>query len=356
MNARPRFVAGAVVLLAALLATLWLAPRFVPGLRRPARRAVEALPSLAGEASWVNAAPLPPDSLRGRPTAMLLWSDTDPRGLAALAVADAWHRAFAPYGVRVLAVHEPTFEFAADSAVAGRLARRLRLAVPVVHDGSCFVEGALGGAADGPRLLVADEAGRVVVDTLADLVAGEDALRAILRRTRPDAMLPPSPEAALPEGVRTVELGAGRVEGGPLKTLSAGHEAVFTAEFGYQEHGRPFTPYPVGGWRTGAEGLTATRGGAANFVAIRYSAGRAGVVVTPPPGRTARLWILRDDRWPRAEECGDDAARDGRGAVSVTVAEPRLYWIDRGEGERVLKISPESPGVTVNAFVFTGAR
>jgi hypothetical protein len=131
---------------------------------------------------------------------------------------------------------------------------------------------------------------------------------------------------------------------------------VFTAEFRYQEQGSAWTPFPVGGWRTSAQGLIATRGGAANFVSIRYSAGRAGVVVTPPPGASARLWILRDDRWPRPDERDDDAVMDERGAVSVLVTEPRLYWIDRGEGERVLKLSPETAGVTINAFVFTGAR
>ena len=91
-------------------------------------------------------------------------------------------------------------------------------------------------------------------------------------------------------------------------------------------------------------------------MAIRYSASRVGVVVTPPPGESARLWILRDDRWPRPDERGEDVAADSRGAASVLVTGPRIYWIDRGEGERVLKLSPESPGVTVNAFVFTGAR
>jgi hypothetical protein len=287
---------------------------------------------------------------------MLLWDDSDPRSLAALAVADAWHRAFAPLGARVFAVHVSDFDFAADSTVAAGMARRMGLVLPMADDPSGFVEGSLGGAPGGAHLVVAGSDGRVVVDTVDDLSAGEQALRGMIRRAHPEASLPPSPDPALPGGVRFVDLGVGKVEDGPLRGLSAGRERVFTAEFRYQEQGRAWTPFPVGGWRTGTQGVTSTRGGPANFIAIRYSADRAGVVVTPPAGATARLWILRDDRWPRPDERDDDAAVDGRGAVSVLVTEPRLYWIDRGPGERVLKLSPETAGVTVNAFVFTGAH
>ena len=353
-----RRLATVVVVLASLvvMASIWWAPHVLPGLRTPAAPRPGELPSLARLSAWHGGGPMTPDSLRGRPLALLVWSDTDPRGLAALAIADAWHRAFTPLGARVVAVHESEFDFAADTSVALAVARRMRLSLPMADDPTGFVEGALGGSLEGPHLVIVAPDGRVVVDTVDDMAAGEQALRALVARAHPGAMLPPSPDPALPPGVRVVDLGSGKVEDGPLRGLSAGQAHVFTAEFRFQEQGHAWTPYPVGGWRTSAEGITATRGGAANFIAIRYNAGRAGVVVTPPPGASARLWILRDDRWPRPDERDDDAVTDGREAVSVRITEPRLYWIDRGDGERVLKLSPESAGVTVNAFVFTGAR
>lgn len=356
MNSRHVAFLMVALVSVAVMATIWWAPHVIPGLRTaPAPRRGE-LPSLAPLVAWRGGGPLTPDSLSGRPVALLLWNDGDPRSLAALGIADAWHRAYAPLGVRVLAVHVSAFDFAADSSVGVSVARRMGLVLPMADDATGFVEGAFGGAAGGSHLVVVGPDGHVVVDTVDDMAAGEQALRALVRRAHPGIALPPSPDPALPAGVRTVELAAGRVEDGPLRGLGAGRERVFTAEFRYQEQGRAWTPFPVGGWRAGIRGVTATRGGAANFIAIRYSAGRAGVVVTPPPGGTARLWILRDDRWPRPDERDDDAAMDGRGAVSVLVTEPRLYWIDRGGGERVLKLSPETAGVTLNAFVFTGAR
>ena len=346
----------AALALVAASGTVLLAPRWLPGLRalRPAEP--HQLPSLAGLSAWRNSVPLGLDSLKGHPVALLLWSDTDPRSLAALAVAEAWHRTYAPYGIRVIAVHEPEYAFASDTTVAAGIARRLDLTLPFADDVAGLVEAAIGGAVDGPHLVIADENGMIDVDTVGVLTPGTRALGVAALRMRPGASLPPEVDAAVPGGVRTIPLGAGRVENGPLRALAAGHEHVFTAEFRYQESGSTWVPFPVGGWRTGSEGLMATRGGAANFIAIRYSAGRAGVVVTPPPGAIARLWSLRDDRWPTLEERGEDVVVGGRETASVVVTRPGIYWLDKGDGERVLKISPEKAGVMVNAFVFTDAR
>jgi hypothetical protein len=356
MPNRPLAVFLAALALLAASVTVLLAPRWLPGLRPPRPAAPLGLPSLTSIAAWHNSAPLGPDSLKGHPVALLLWTDTDPRALAALNVAEAWHRAYASCGIRVIAVHEPEYAFASDTAIAAGIARRLGLTLPIADDARGLVETAIGGTVDGPHLIIADESGQIDVDTVGVLSAGTRALAVAAMRMRPGRSAPPEVDTALPGGVREVQLGAGRVEGGPLRALAAGHAQVFTAEFRYQESGSAWVPYPVGGWRTGAEGITATRGGAANFLAIRYSAGRAGVVVTPPAGGSARLFILRDDRWPGLDERGEDVEAGNRETASVLVTRPGIYWIDKGKGERVLKISPETPGVTVNAFVFTGAR
>ena len=344
--------AVAVVLVAGLL-TWRFAPRALPGLREPARREAR-LPSLDAPATWWNGGPVPGDSLRGHPAVVLLWSDADPRAAAALATLEAWHAAYAPLGVRVLAVHVPEYAYAADTAVAGRVVRRERLSFPVASDPSGRLATAFGGETEGPHLVVADESGRVVVDAVADLAPGDEALHAWAERTHGPAAPPPLSPRPLP-GIRVVRLGAGEAQAGPLKGLPAGYEGVFTAEFRYQEQGRRWTPFPVGGWRLRAGGLQATRGGAANFTAIRYSAARAGVVVSPPPGARGRLWILLDDRWPATDRRGADVAADAQGAAYVEVAAPGLYWIEQGRGERVLKLSPGEPGVTLHALVFEGA-
>lgn len=346
-------LAALAVLLAAGLFAWRLAPRVLPGLREPAL-AEARLPSLDVPATWWNGRPAADDSLRGAPVVVLLWSDADPRAPAALATLQAWHAAYAPLGVQLLAVHVPEYAYAADTAVAGRFVRRERLSFPVASDPSGRLATAFGGATEGPHLVVADEQGRVVADAVADLAPGDAALHAWALRTHGEAAPPPLSPAPFAR-LRTVRLGAGEARDGPLKDLPAGFEGVFTAEFRYQEQGRRWTAFPVGGWRLRADGLEASRGGAANFTAIRYSAARAGVVVSPPRGARGRLWILLDDHWPAADRRGADVAADAQGAAYVDITAPGLYWIEQGRGERVLKLSPGEPGVTLHALVFEGA-
>lgn len=353
VRAMRRFIvplAAALFVLALVLLTLRLAPRLLPGLR-PAAPAAPGFPSLDAPLVWWNGGPVAADSLRGHPVVALLWSGADPRASTALATLEAWNAAYRPLGVRVLAIHVPEYAYGADTSFVGARVRREAISFPVASDPAGVLAARFGGATEGPHVVVADGNGRVIVDEVGNLARADAALHAWAVRTHgpgaPPALSPPPLPA-----VRIVRLGAGENDGGPLKGLAAGYEGVFTAEFRYQEQGRRWLPFPVGGWRLRADGLEVTRGGAANFAAIRYSAARVGVVVSPPAGARGRLWILLDDHWPAAELRGEDVVADSQGAAYVEIATPGLYWIERGRGERVLKLSPEESGVTLHALVF----
>ena len=359
-----------MLLMAALFAALvalitWqLAARLLPGLAMDAPAPVttadagasRALRAALASAAWLDGHALSTAALAGHACVLCAFADTDPRALVALPVLEAWQAAYgSAYGVRVVAMHSPAFGFGADTSVTGRFVRRLALTLPVALDPDGRLAASLGGIVAGPRVLVADSSGRVISDTVGTLQSAQAALAALAARLRPDLPPPPAIGAALPARVRLLRLGASQVQEGPLAALPAGHEQVFSAEFRYQEQGRADVPYPIGAWRMGVDGVTATRGGAAEVLSIRYSAGRAGVVMSPPASGPVRVWVLHDEHWPRAVDRDEDEETDGRGAAFVTVRESRLYWIDRGRGERVLKLSPDQPGLTVHAFVATGA-
>lgn len=355
LNRRIGFIAVAAGVLVALAVTLMLGPRWIPGLRRAPTDTTRHLPSLAAATGWLGTDSLAAEALSGHPTLLLVWSDTDPRSVEALQVAQAWHRLFTPLGCRIVAVHAPDFAFAAERAVASRIAESLQLTLPIALDATLQLQSALGGATDGPHLVVADAAGRVVLDTVGALPAAELALRELYGPLPNGTAEPGLIARSTSVQVRTAYLGTERVSAGPLRAVTPGTDHTFTAQFRYQEQGEHEVPYPVGRWRAGTEGVTALRGGAADFVAIRYSARRAGVVLSPPSGKAGRVWILRDEHWPRMEQCGADVAFDGQGAAYVDVTEPRLYWLEQGTGERVLKLSPAIAGLTVHAFVFESA-
>ncbi len=346
-----------------------------PVMRVVGRGGAARLPSLAGAAGWLGGRAAGEDSLALHPVVLAIFTDTDPRSAMVLRGLEAWHEAYARYGVRVVGVHHPQYAFAADSAVPARFARRLRLEFPIAIDPQRRIDlppdpadspSAAPSDRDAPRFAVADARGSIVfrgglVEPF-DLSAGETAIRRELRRWRPGLGFPAEPERArAPDepamACVSVALGARPDLRGPLANVKPGAPQTFVAPFRFDQEGEPLTPYPVGSWTLLADGLAAARGGAANFLAIRYADGRSalervGVVASPPRSGAARLWILRDEAWLPADALGDDAMRDARGASYVEVTEPRLYILARGSGEHVLKLSPDAPGLTLHALTF----
>lgn len=339
------------------------------GLAAPPGEPVEPLarvmrPALPAD-GWLVGGPMTADSLAGRISVLVVFSSVHPTTPAALPIAQAWHDAYARYGVRVIGVHAPEYAFATDPAVPERLWRSLGLTFPLVHDPSLGVLAALGSHTNDVQVFVADTSGalqkpRTIRDAVADGAIAEHAIRVLLRRTQPAVPFPDDDLHALARlempraPVRSVRLGVPAQTRGPLGGLAPGPARPFTAQFRHQIEGEAFVPYPVGWWAPRADGLEAARGGATNFVAIRYDAARVGVVVSPPAARTAKLWLLGDEHWLGRDELGADAKQDASGASYVAVGAPGLYLIARGQGERVLKISPDEPGTTIHAFTFEG--
>ena len=363
MSARRVILVAALVALAVVLVTWQLAAHMLPGLLPPAPAArgtpaahahvFDALREL-DSATWLDGRAPADKHWRAGRFVLCAFSDSDPRALAMLPVLQAWHAAYAAHGVTIIALHSPEYAFAADSGVTGRLARRLGLTLPVALDPDGSIARALGGMADGPRVIAGDAAASRITSDSGSLAGAAGLLAAV--RAAMDLPALPVLHLALPKVLRTIRLGAGAVSAGPFHGVPVGHEQIYSAEFRYQEQGQGDVPYPLGGWRMGADGVTATRGGAAEVLSIKYSAGRAGVVLSPPADGPVRVWLLHDERWPVARDRDEDIQTDSRGAAFVDVREPRLYWIDRGSGERVLKLSPDRAGLTVHAFVATSAR
>jgi len=323
--------------------------------------AADALPVLP-ETGWHFGGPLTADSLRGRIVVLAVFSDTHPGTFEALPVLEHWHEAYARFGVRVVGVHAPEYAFATDRGVVDRLAGRLSIAFPIVEDPSLQTLVALGGRGSEVRIALAGPDGRVRVTRsigapAEDLIRIEGALRALLRETQPDRGFPAqaandTAAGDTPSRVRTVRLGAASVAQGPLAGAAPGRAQPFTAQFRFEVEGPPYVPYPIGWWIPRPEGVEAARGGAAQFLAIRYDASRVGVVASPPASGRSRLWILRDEAWLPPEALGRDARLDARGASYVDIEAPGLYFVTRGPGTHVLKLSPEDAGVTVHALTF----
>ncbi len=370
---------GALAAILLIGALIWAVPRL--GVNWPLRSDEEAkrqdpenlgpsiLPSLAGADAWIHGDSVPADADPAAATLVVLWNYTRPEGVRAVARAQEWHEAYARFGLRVVGIHVPEFAFAGDTAHVARELERLRIAFPIAQDGSLRLATAFG-APPVPQWVLADRDRRVRVRT-SNAESLEPEIRAALR-TGPMRLLG-DPGAHAREIRRQGKTRAGENEGedepassvifldrarvanGPLTSANPGRPEMFVALFRFQIEGEAYTPYPVGLWSLDGDGLTATRGGAANFVAMRYDAAVVGAVLGPPSSGPAKAWILIDERWIDRELLGQDVQLDSQGASYVTVDAPRRYDLVRsGSGSHVIKISPDAPGLTPHSLDFEG--
>jgi hypothetical protein len=339
-------VLGFVLALLVVLVAPHLERRTAPNRWAGARDPIAALADASG---WLGDA-VPADSLRGHVVLLVVWSDSDPLSMRSLRDADAWQRAYGRFGLRVVGVHVPEFAFSADSAAPARAWRQLGVDVPVALDATSRIGSRLAVGETLPLWIVVGADGRRVLVAEGDRAA--DVQRAVLRSLeRPgETGLAAAPPGAAPAPPRRVFCGTSRAAGGPLAHAAPGEIQTFTAQFRFQEQGRAYTPYPVGRWKPSADGVTSARGGAADYVAIRYDGGRVDAVLGAAP--RARVWVMCDDGWLPAAERGEDVRADARGATFVDVAEARPYALVRSGGPHVLRLSPEGPGVTYYLFVF----
>ncbi|MEO5616963.1 MAG: hypothetical protein ABIS67_04265, partial [Candidatus Eisenbacteria bacterium] len=297
---------------------------------------------------------------RGSIGIMILWNGFDPSCVAMMPAIEAWHEAYARYGVRITGLHFAPYAFAADSAVVGANTRRLglRFASAVLsapppaglNAGRGPVVIWPGGGDPAPHWLT----------TPSDANAFEARIRQKLRQTRPDAGFPADAalgvarEAVPPMPVRTLRLGTHGIERGPIRGAAVDRAQPFVSPFRAEQEGPLDTPVPVGWWTPRADAIEAARGGAANVLAIRYDAGPLGLVMAPPTATVAKVWVLQDEKWLDAADAGEDVRYDSRGASYVDVGETRLYAVTRG-GAHVLKLSPDVAGVLFHAITIEAA-
>lgn len=339
---------------------------FTPRHTAPVVAAADTLPAPPPTIVWLGGSPAP----RAPITTLVVWDLSDPGSLAATDRAEQWRLLYAPLGVRVIGIYAPHAAFDADSAVVATEVTRHGLGYPVALDASLAWTQALSGAGPRPRVVIADSLGHVQWSG-RDVGEAERALVRLVVAKHPDLASPGAgadsaaaadagatsgPDVALDPVTAThapVWLGAADHPAGPLADVTPGAPRFFHAELSTEIAGTPWVPTPIGRWSLGADGLTAARGGAEQYVALRYDGGPLAVVAGVAGGKSTRLWVMRDNDWLPKDARGADVKLDGGGAPYVEVSSPRLYDVARPDGRgHVIKLSPDEAGLTLYAFVF----
>jgi len=91
-------------------------------------------PSLAGAVSWLNSAPLMPESLRGKVVLIDFWTYSCINCLRALPYITSWYERYKDHGLVVIGIHSPEFAFEKSENNVKRAVRDLGIKYPVALD------------------------------------------------------------------------------------------------------------------------------------------------------------------------------------------------------------------------------
>src|SRR6478672_241705 len=122
--------------------------------------AASTLPPLRAE-RWVNSPPLTSEGLRGKVVLVDFWEYTCVNWIRTSPYVKTWNRMYAPFGLVVIGVHAPEFEFGKDAGNIDRGIRDHELTYPIAIDNDFAIWRAFGNDA-WPATYLFDTRGRLV--------------------------------------------------------------------------------------------------------------------------------------------------------------------------------------------------
>jgi thiol-disulfide isomerase/thioredoxin len=314
-----------------------------------------------GAERWINSPPLTMKELRGKVVIIDFWEYTCVNCVRTLPYVTEWYRRYGDYGLVIVGVHTPEFEFGKDRANVARAVKDFGIGYPVVLDNDYEIWRAYANRY-WPRKYIVDRGGKIIYDHAGEggYAETEELLQKLVREEYPDAELPPVMAPVRPEDgpgarcyPRTPELYCGYARGRYGNAASVGgDEARAYNDGGNHVEGRL---YLSGVWRVGEERATFVGDdGAEAYMLVPFSANEINAVMSAAPGESVRVDVLRDGRPLPREDAGADVAFDAAGNSYVDVSVGKMYRLlaaaEYGDGE--LSLRPKGPGVSIFAFTF----
>ena len=300
-------------------------------------------PPIAGGV-WLDGAPPTPEALEGKVVLVDFFDITSVAYLAALPYLFEWHRKYEPFGVRVLGVHCPSYEFARDPAVVESAVRRLEVPYPVGID----VDGALQkafGIQSVPSRYVRDIQGFLRFYEIGDGDYGQIELfihQAVrerdIRAELPDLMPPIRKE----DRTGGFTLPVSREIRADEHVGNADPTAGGTVEHALPEERADGSAYLEGPWRRDGEAFVLEGAGA---VRVPYRAAEVFVVAACPEETEVSVSV---DGQPIGDaERGLNVHLADGGGTAIDIHSPRPYQLILHEEVEAheLEISSAGPGL-----------
>lgn len=294
-------------------------------------------PEFPHDVRWLNSSPLNMKAMREKKVVLVdFWTYSCVNCLRTLPHVKKWHETYAPFGLVVVGIHTPEFEFEKNLENVSRAAKRLGIEYPVAIDNDYQVWSSYSNNV-WPREFLINKDGQIVHDH-----AGEGGYKETEMAIRA-ALLELNPQLELPDIIvdPSTTLGTSKV------CLPATPETYLGAMRGHQGK----TWGAVGEWRAYQEYIehAQTTDDFSDCLTLNFEAAEVNLVMEARTERPAKIRLELNGVFLR----------------EIDVREPRLYNLllprdiahdglhktaHRGE----LKVFVKDKGVRMYAFTFGG--
>jgi Thioredoxin like C-terminal domain len=288
------------------------------------------IPALKAE-RWVNSAPLTPEALRGKVVLVDVWEYTCINWIRTSPYVKAWNRDYSRYGLVVIGVHAPEFEFGKRAENIDRGIRDHQLSYPIAIDNDFAIWRALRNDA-WPAKYLFDAQGRLVRRWVGEGSYDEieSEIRRLLMAANPAIALP----AVSPEASAFAKTGEPSYRGITPETY-VGNERREQGAFKLE-----------GNWQIRRQ-FVELKSGTGKLV-IPFIAGEVNLVVQPGPSGKSSIAVLLDGQ-PIGSARGADV--DSNGVAHFNRSGMLRLVAGALKQKHVLTLVTSDPGT--QAYVFT---
>jgi thiol-disulfide isomerase/thioredoxin len=318
-------------------------------------------PEFRGIDDWINSEPLTLTELRGKVVLIDFWTYTCVNCIRTFPYLKEWHDKYADYGLVIIGVHTPEFEFEKARQNVIEAARTHGLEYPIAQDNNYATWNAYFNSAWPAKYLI-DYNGDVRYVHLGEgaYAETEKVIRELLEETgislehidantRPEPQVDQEAFAADPSRRVTRELYAGYERNHTLPSAAFAtlfgetpayimHEEYYQqkdADIFYQDPGRHSNHfiYLQGQWRNGPQSLTHARTTEdyEDYIVIKFYATSINAVMSRGTACRAstcaptEVRITLDNRPLAPAQAGEDVRFDSQGNSYIMVDQARMY-------------------------------
>ncbi|MBI2451324.1 MAG: redoxin family protein [Parcubacteria group bacterium] len=307
---------------------------------------------------WINSEELDWEKLKGKIVLVDFWTYSCVNCIRTLPFLKKWHERYKDFGLVIVGVHSPEFDFEKNPENVKKAGERFGLKYSIVLDPDRRIWD-LYDNAWWPRKILINQKGEIVYDHIGEGQYGQTEAKIqelILAETKTKIDLPRIDFEEGTGGVcypatEELYLGYGRGQIGNL----AGYQKNILANYRDASQHKTNVFYLSGFWIAAGEYIESQSGDTANYLFLNYQAISLNLVMESAKDEK-KAFVKLNDQWLNKDFAGDDVQFSGKGETFVLIKEARMYNLIRAkdfhQGE--IKIFPANSDLRFYAFTFGG--